>query len=720
MQPVKNVKRNNNRRLVAAVLLVAVAGTAFVLIGQNADKPGGALAVLKPKPKATPISWSVAVSDFAGDGTTGFADAPGRQARFADPYGLAQGRDGTLFVADAGDNNRIRVIAPDGTVSTLAGDREGFTDGAGAAAAFHTPSGLAIDAAGNLYVADTGNNAIRKVSPQGVVTTLAGDGTAGYQDGPAAQARFNGPLGVAVDARGNVYVADTYNDRIRMIGADGNVATLAGLGAPGYADGLAAEAMFDTPTAILLDAQGALLIADTRNGAIRKLDAAGQVSTLAKAADNEEKPLMRRPVSMALTPDGVLYIGDMARGRILQLAADGTLHGLTGIGIDIEIGDAQSVRFDRPTAMVLGRDGLPIVADARRRVVRKLAPRSATAPLIAQNAVATPEPAKAGSFPWPFKPQTGWHEVVGTIGEVRGTYSGESRHHFHNGLDVQADMGVPVLAVAAEKISDPLPNWGFGEVGEGLSVDAISYIHMRVGRTIKDEPVDPARFTLLAGDKGKPVRVRVKRGTRFNVGDTVGTVNRLFHVHLVHRPPGGENNPLQLGFSGFSDGIAPQVESIALLDANEKALAKKKGKRLLVPRDGGPLSIVADAYDQADGNAKRRRLGLYKVGYQLLDAKDQPLPGFEAPRMNIEFNRLPPDQESVKVAYAANSGVTVHGSAITRFQYVVTNTVRDGAARSGSWDPSTLTPGDYTIRIHAFDYAGNEARNGRDLAITVE
>ncbi len=721
---VNSVKRSNRRRLFGAILLAAI-GVGGLALYQQRDgaAPGGPLSKLAlAKPKATPLGWAVAITDIAGDGQVGYADGAGTQARFADPYGMALDRKGTLYVADAGDNNRIRKIAPDGTVTTLAGGGEGFADGAGAAASFHTPSGIALDKDGNLYVADTGNNAIRKVTPEGVVTTVAGNGSAGDADGPAAEARFNGPMGVALDGKGNVYVADTYNDRIRRIGVDGKVVTIAGLAAPGYADGAAGEALFDTPTAILVDARGALLVADTRNGAIRKIDAAGNVSTIARAPDEEKKPLLRRPVSMALAADGLLYIGDMARGRILQLAPDGSLHGLTGIGIDIEIGDALSPRFERPSALVLDKDGAVLVADAFKRVVRKVAPRSGPAPAApARRPVVRAAPqAAAGSFPWPFKPQDGWHEVVGTIGEVRGSYRGENRDHFHSGLDVQADMGTPVLAVANEKVSSPLPNWGHGELGEGMSVDAISYIHMRVGRTVKDEAIDPARFIMLVGERGKPVRVRVKRGTRFNVGDTVGTVNRLFHTHLASRSPAGEHNPLQLGFSGFSDAVAPQVEAVMLLDANEQRLVKKKGKRLLVAREGGPLAIVAEAYDQADGNVKRRRLGLYKAGFQLLDAKGAPLPGFEAPRINIEFNRLPPDQESVKVAYAANSGIPEYGSAATRFLYVVTNTVRDGEARGGSWDPSTLAPGDYTIRIFAADYAGNEARNGRDLAITVE
>jgi len=121
-----------------------------------------------------------------------------------------------------------------------------------------------------------------------------------------------------------------------------------------------------------------------------------------------------------------------------------------------------------------------------------------------------------------------------------------------------------------------------------------------------------------------------------------------------------------------------------------------------------------------DGNSARRRLGLYKVGYQILHANGEPLPGFEQPLCNLEFNRLPPDRDSVKLAYAEGSGETVHGSAATRFLYLVTNTVRDGRAKRGSWRPAALPRGDYLIRIFAADFAGNVATAGRDLAVTLE
>ena len=194
----------------------------------------------------------------------------------------------------------------------------------------------------------------------------------------------------------------------------------------------------------------------------------------------------------------------------------------------------------------------------------------------------------------------------------------------------------------------------------------------------------------------------------------------MYHVHLNLGPPGAEHNPLALPWAGFSDAVAPRVEpgGITLFDDAGNQLKAKRAGRLVVPR--GRVRIVVDAYDQVDGNQSRRRLGLYQLGYQLLAADGAPAPGFDAPRVTIEFDRLPPDNEATKVAYADESGITVYGSAATRFLYEVTNTVRGGRAERGHWDATELPPGDYTLRIHAADFHGNVAAAGHELPITIE
>ncbi|UTY59910.1 gluconolaconase [Massilia sp. erpn] len=677
-----------------------------------------------PAPKAasirrTPRLWTARVHNLAGDGVAGNVNGAAAQARFADPYGIVADGAGNVYISDGGANNRIRKIGADGQVSTLAGGAEGYAEGKGAQAAFNTPSGLAIDKQGNLYVADTGNHVIRKVTPDGTVSTLAGNGIAGYADGKGAEAQFNGPLSVAVDADGAVFVADTYNDRIRRIAPNGVVTTVAGNGKPGFTDGAAASAQFDTPCGVAVDGLGNLYIADSLNDAIRKLGTDGLVSTIVSAPEEARQHILRKPMALTVTHDGFLYVVSGSQGHVVQIAPDREYDALPDLDHPPEpgYGSDGKVRLYAPRGVTLAADGALLVSDARTFRLHRLAvaEKGETAPVIAQPA----PPLRKEPMLWPVAPQNAPHEVVGLMGEVRGDFEGESRHHFHSGLDIQADVGQPVLAVAPAKVSDPLPNWGFGSLSEGLHLGALSYIHMRVGRTPANKVLD-ARFQLLADEKGKPERVRVRRGTRFDTGETLGTVNGMAHVHLDYVPNGGARNALSLPFIGLRDTVAPRIESIVLYDRKDRKLPLGHGNPVRVSRELGELSIVVEAYDQMDDNLARRRLGLYKLGYQLLQADGTPAPGYEEPRMAQVYDRLPRNREAVKYVYAPNSGITVHGSKTTRFAYVLNNTLSDGQITPGMWKVADIAPGQYTLRILASDYAGNVATTGRDLRVTIE
>jgi sugar lactone lactonase YvrE len=684
------------RKLLIAIALLAIIISATI-----------AYFVFRRRPLPTPIGWKAHVTTLAGDGSPRFRDAnPSTQAAFSDPFGVAVTGEGIIYVADAGESNRIRKITPDGTVTTFAGGSEGFANGLTTAALFNTPSGLALDADGNLYVADTGNNRIRKITPEGQVSTVAGDGTAGYLDGPASQARFNGPIGIAVDERGNVYVADSYNDRVRMITPDGQVSTVAGAGTPGYADGNRSTALFDTPCGVALATDGSIIVADTGNDRLRKIMPDGNVITLGQELSN--------PVGVALSHDNFIYVSELDRSRIVQIAPDGTISVVAG------------ERFNQPAGIALGphshKPAELYVGDSGNYLIRKLdqTPVNATATATDSLPRLTNETLGEQQLLWPVEPQDRPHEVVATIGEVRGSFdTTDSRHHLHSGLDVFGPYGEVVKAVRSEKVTSPLANWAFGSINEGVRVGVVSYIHIHVGRDKDAKMFDDPRFIPVNDAEQKLARVRIKRGTRFQTGDAVGTINRMYHVHMNIGPPGGEINPLSLAPVGFVDSIPPIIEKdgIQLFDASGTRLTQKNSERLVV---SGSVRIVVDSFDRTNMNPKRRRLGLYKLGYQVLKSDGTPAPGFEQPRINIVFDRLPPDREATKVAYAAESGITVYGSAMTRFLYEVTNTVRDGHAAPGVWDTTTLPKGDYILRIVATDFSGNEAEGGRDVLITIK
>ena len=688
------------------------------------------------KPAPTRIGWRAAVTTLAGDGSPSVRDSQqATQAAFSDPFGVAIGDDGSVYVADAGESNRIRKIAPDGTVTTFAGGAEGFADGAGSGASFNTPSALAIDSSGNIYVADTGNNRIRKVTAQGEVSTFAGDGTAGYLDGPAAQARFNGPIGVAVDANGILYVADTYNDRIRKISPDGQVTTVAGAGQPGFADGDRNTSLFDTPCGVIATADGSLIVADTGNDRLRKITPEGNVTTLPVSINGDE---ISNPVGLAVTHDNYLYVTELDRSRIIQIAPDGTAHIIAGRGAGFADG-SDSARFNQPAGIaVVQRTGELYVADGANYLVRKLdhavsnestagQPTTAEQSTTRQSTTAgqspvprlTSETLNLRSLLWPVDPQDRPHEVVATLGEVRGSFdSTDSRHHLHSGLDVFGAYNNVVRVIHSEKVTSPLPNWGFDSLNEGMRVGLISYIHMHVGRDKDAKMFDDPRFLAVTGADGKLARVRIKRGTRFRPGDAVGTVNRMYHVHLNVGPPGGEINPLSLAPIGFKDDIEPTIQKngVQLFDQSGKQFTEKNNNRLVIT---GNVRIVVDAFDRTNMNPARRRLGLYRLGYQLLKTDGTAAPGFEDARITLLFDRLPPDRDSTKIAYADQSGITVYGSETTRFLYEVTNVVSHGRALAGVWDTSETPPGDYILRILVADYSGNEAQEGRDLLITI-
>ena len=293
--------------------------------GVAADAAGNVYVTDNANNRIRKINAAGVVSTLAGDGMASYKDAVGTAAQFRAPVGVAFDGAGNMYIADA-NNKRIRKIVPDATVSTVAGDgTTGFKDATGLDAEFYTPIGVVADGHGNVYVADANNHRVRKISPGGAVSTLAGNGTAGYKEGSGTDAEFNFPTGVAADATGNIYVADNYNHRIRKINPDATVSTLAGDGHPGFKEGAGAAAAFNSPGGVAADAAGNIYVADTYNHRIRKISPAGIVRTLAGNGTGGFKDgtgiatQFNEPTGVAVDAAGNIYVADNGNHRIRKL-----------------------------------------------------------------------------------------------------------------------------------------------------------------------------------------------------------------------------------------------------------------------------------------------------------------------------------------------------------------------------------------------------------------
>ncbi|HNC23579.1 MAG TPA: hypothetical protein PLU52_05170 [Opitutaceae bacterium] len=321
-------------------------------------------------------------------GYYGALDGTGTNAAFNFPNDLALDRNGNLFVADTG-NSTIRKIAPGGVVTTVAGSPgvAGYADGQGTAARFNGPRGLTVDAGGNLYVADSGNHVIRKVAPDGTVTTLAGKaGTTGSLDGTGTAATFNQPLAVKADANGNVLVSDFQNFTIRKITPAGVVTTVAGKAgsAANWLDGTGSAARFAGPAGLAFDSAGNLYIADSHSYVIRKMTPDGVVTTVAgtggvPGSSDVSPTKFNQLYGVAVDSAGNVYVADTVNETIRMVATNGTVTTLAGTtGVKGTTGGAGgSTLFYDPIGIVVAPDGTLYIADANNHAIRQGSPSSA-------------------------------------------------------------------------------------------------------------------------------------------------------------------------------------------------------------------------------------------------------------------------------------------------------------------------------------------------------
>ena len=329
-----------------------------------------------------PLHAQDAVRTLAGQAlVSGATNGSGSSATFSDPAAIVADAGGNFFVADS-RNHAIRKITTNGVVTTFAGQLgiAGTANGTGTGAQFNLPCGLAFDQGGNLYVSDTGNNTVRKITPNGVVTTSAGvAGAGGFEDGAAGGALFNSPLGIAVRTNGDVFVADSGNHCLRKISGS-VVSTFAGSPqAWGSVDSSGTNASFNSPCGLALDAQGNLFVCDANNNTLRKISANGTVTTFAGAAGqdgaadgNLSTARFRSPAELAFDQRGNLFVADSFNQTIRKISPDGrvtTVSGAAGIS-GTNSGVNGGGRFFNPYGIAVAADGSLVVADAYNELVR--------------------------------------------------------------------------------------------------------------------------------------------------------------------------------------------------------------------------------------------------------------------------------------------------------------------------------------------------------------
>lgn len=368
--------------------------------------PGSSISVGQPSGVAVDVSGSVyftgldcvfrldqtgVLTRVAGNSRSGYSGdgGPAINAELYDPYGVAVDNEGNIYIADEG-NGRIRKVLPNGIIITVAGNGiQGFAGDGGPAvtAELDTPVGVATDGAGNLYIADLLNNRIRRVSPDGKISTVAGNGIAGYMGGysgdggQATSAQLNEPTGVAVDGNGNIFVADTNNNRIRKISLDGIISTVAGGGSVSASDGaLATNAVLAGPQSVTLDLAGNLYIADAF--VIRKVLPSGTIAIVAGGGSlnpGDDGPAidatLSDPRAVAADYDGNLYIADTGHYRVREVTLSGTISTVAGTGTQTDSANgtnAAETPLDSVGSVALDGAGNLYIAGGSDNLVRKL------------------------------------------------------------------------------------------------------------------------------------------------------------------------------------------------------------------------------------------------------------------------------------------------------------------------------------------------------------
>ncbi len=615
----------------------------------------------------------------------------GFNREFGEPFGAAV-KDNELYVSD-GANGKIFRVEKNGAVNL-------FSD------KLDTPSQIVFDKNGDLIVADSGTHTIKKLKPNGETETIAGvENRSGYKDGAAGEALFNAPVGVAV-FENKIYVADTYNDKIRVI-ENGQVSTIG-------------ENEFDTPNGLAVWTDGRILVADSGNCRIRVIEQNGNIWTLTGNGKANLKDGMLKdaefvqPTALAVDEFQTIYVADGNAIRVIGRTIFPLVETISNDRRGFADGDLKLSRFNRPSGLAFDEKGNLFVADSENKVLRMFTGED-FGRQISEDEIKSlrfsPEEFKKSAEPrWSYDPPQATREIAGTLGEIRGEMKGQdSNVHFHNGLDIVGGYGETARFIRDEKVLNPFAAQNFGTLRELLRMPSLGYIHIRLGRDKDGKIFDDERFQFEK--KGEKLSgVRIPRGAKFKAGEPVGTLNAMNHVHLIAGFSGAEMNALDaLILPGVSDEKAPTIEKVTLFDENWREIETGNNSERI--KLGGKTRVVVRAYDQMDGNNERRRLGVFKVGYQILKTDETPLSEID---WMIDFDRMP-DAEAVFFTYAKGSKSGATGETI--FNYIATNRVNGDSFGEDFLKVSSLENGNYILRVFAADFFGNTASKDTNIEI---
>ncbi|GAM08494.1 teneurin-2 [Geobacter sp. OR-1] len=574
--------------------------------------------------KAQTAAPVYSIVTFSGSGASAHIDGSATTAAFISPYDIATTSNGGFYVSE---QNAIRLVDAAGTVATIAGSTtRGFVDAKGTAARFSNPAGIAVTANGDIYVVDMHNHAIRKIDSGGNVTTVAGNGSAGSADGSGSAAKFNTPNDIVLLKDGNFLITDTMNHRIRKMTPAGVVTTIAGNSA-GYQDGSGTAARFDQPTQLALDpADGSVYVADgtdiirrvTAGGTVTTVIATGLLPDIDTGVDETEHPLYS---ALGVDISGRLLFSEYYSGILYRWTGSDAVPLLGPEGQTIGPGGIRPVLL-QPTSLAVSSTSIVVVENSVGKLI-KIAP--ATTSKLAPQKAPLAATVSAAAIPWPV---SGFSSIAAGYGEVRPG-GNEPRHHFHEGIDFVGLNSSDLIAV------DDLQYAQTGSMSVTFQSRTDASVQWRYTHTHPTNPCPTGRKCLPGVNKNNAGASKVEE-TVFDRGNPLPiNIYELGHTHLTKLFNDKIVPAKKLNFAanvGWSDTVPPTFNKMAngadigILRAKaHKNTPSTSASDYFYPYNattntynltmGDKFEIIVNGYDQVDSN---NNAGEHKIGVTMV------------------------------------------------------------------------------------------------------